>query len=347
MRKLPLLLLSLAIISCVHREKPHASSNEFEDFDSLSGITQKVTAILLETNAQCKLTEISQVKTAPSNIFIQSENELYRFNLSGSFLNQIPVNHHTRIQKYAVNTDAQHIIVLDSLSMLYYYAYDGSLLFTKDVEAELSGHTILDFAYHDHFLWVVTNKVAKNNAIEKWICKLDISFRLLESTQLATVKLGRFYLEGNFTSELYVADNKVYVYSPFSYKETILQDTMYIISSGQLNQEQLYPHKVKTDFPAYSIPCILGSRYLIASYQTNVSETANYLFCFDTKTYQSFGMNGFNDDFFHTGIVKNILPYNTDNQEYYFCKSGKDVSAAFPERDENDNPVLFVVRLNG
>jgi hypothetical protein len=347
MRKLPLLLLSLAIVSCVYREKPHPASNESGDFDSLSIITQKVTAIPLETNAQCKLSEIRRVKTAPSGIFIQSENELYRFDPSGLFLNKISLSGDARINKYAINADAQHIIVLDSLSMLHYYTYDGALLFTQDAEAGLPGQTILDLAYHNHYLWVVTNRVAANNAIEKWICKLDISFNHLEGAKLDTVNLGRFYLDGSFTSELYVSDKMIYVYSPFSYKETILQDTLHILSSGQLRHEQMYPHKGWADFPAYTVPFIMGSRYLVASYQANVSEAANYLLCFDTKTYQSFGMNGFNDDFFHTGIVKNLLPYNTNNQEYYFCKSGKDVSASFPERDENANPVLFVVRLNG
>ena len=347
MRKLPLLLLSLSIISCVHREKLHFTSGESKNLDSLSEITQMVTAIELETNSQCKLREVTQVKTASSNIFILSENELYRFNRSGLFLNKISVDHRACIYKYAVNPKANHIIVLDRLSMLHYFAYDGTPLFTKDIQAELPGQMILDLTYHDNSLWVVTENIADNHAIEKWMYKLDLAAVPLEGARLGTMDLGRFYLDGSFTSELYVADKLVYVYSPFSYKETILQDTLYMISSGQLKHEQLYPHKVRNDFPAYTLPFIMGSRYLVASYQANVSEAANYLLCFDTKTYQSFGMNGFNDDFFHTGIVKNLLPYNIHNQEYYFCKSGKDVSASFPERDENANPVLFVVRLNG
>jgi hypothetical protein len=231
--------------------------------------------------------------------------------------------------------------------MLRYYSYDGTLLFTTDAEAGLSGQTILDLAYHDHYLWIVANKIANNHAIEKWMYKFDLAFELLEETQLAGMDLGRFYLDGSFTSELYVSDNKIYVYSPFSYKETILQDTLYLVASGQLNQEKLFSSKNSKDFPAYSIPFILDTRYLIASYQANVSENANYLFCFDTKTSQSFGMNGFYDDFCQTGIVKNILPYDSNNQEYYFCKSGKELSASFPERDINSNPVLFIVRLNG
>ena len=343
MRKLPLLLLSLAIISCVHREKLYFTSDESEEVDSLSAIAQTITAIPLETNAQCILTELKQVKTAQSNIFIRSGNEIFCFNRSGLFINKISVDNHAQIYKYTVDPDNRQVIVLDSLSLIHYYNYDGTPLFIKDAETSLPGETILDLTYHDHFLWAVTKKVSDNKIIETWMYKLDITFGLLEGSQLANVNLGRFYLAGSFTSELYVTNNKVYVYSPSSAKETILQDTLHLVSSGQLNPGQLFPYK--HDFPAYSIPLILGKRYLLASYRTNVLESANYLFCYDTKTNQSFNMTGFRDDFFHTGIIKDLQPADIYSREYYFSKSGKDVLSAFPERKENDNPVLFFVQL--
>jgi hypothetical protein len=307
-----------------------------------------ITAIPLETNSQCILSDLKQVKIAPSNIFIQSGNEIYRFNRNGLFINKILDNNHVRIHKYAVNSDHQHIIVIDSLNLVHFYAYDGTPLFTQDAEAAFAGQTILDLAYHDHFLWVVAEKITGNNAVEKWMYKLSLTFSPLEGTQLGTVDMGRFYLDGSFTSELYVADNRVYVYSPLSYRETVLKDTLYLVSSGQLDQGQLFPYRDRgNDFPAYSIPLLLGVRYLLASYQTNESESANYLFCYDTKTNKSFSMNGFMDDFYHTGIVKDLQPLKPYSQEYYFYKSGKEVSALFPEREENANPVLFFVRLNG
>ena len=345
MRKLPLLLLSLAVISCVHREKLNISTDESKAVDSLSVISQMITAIPLETNSQCRFTEFQQVKSAQSNFFIRSGNEIYRFYRTGLFLNKISIDDHVRIYKYTIDPDNHQVIVLDSLSMIHFYAYDGTPLFTKDAEAALPGETMLDMTYHNHFLWVVTQKNADNNAIEKWMYKLDLACRPLEGTQLATADLGRFNLDLISTSELYVADNKVYAYAPFSFKEMILQDTLYLVSSGQLNESRLFPNN--NDFPAYTVPLILGKRYLLASSQTNEDASANYLFCYDTKTNKSFSMNGFHDDFYHTGVVKKLLPLNPNNQEFYFCKSGKEVSASFPERDEHSNPVLFVVHLNG
>jgi hypothetical protein len=332
----------------VPREKKVYAFGELEVTDSLSEISQKITAIPLETNLKCQLSDLKQVKQANFDIFIWSGNDIYRFNRQGRFINRITGNNHNRICKFAIHPDNQHVIVLDSLNLAHYYSFDGNMLFTEDAEAGLPGQTILDIVYHNNYLWAVTENIAVDRYVEKWLYKMDLSFRPLEGTRLATVDLGRLYLESSFTSELYVADQKVYVYSPFSFKETLLQDTLYLISSGQLSQKQLFPYpEIGNDFPAYSIPLRLGKRYLLASYQANEAESENYLFCFDRKTNKAFSLNGFNDDFFKTGIVKDLQPLDPYNQEYYFFKSGKEVSLSFPEREENANPILFFVRLNG
>ena len=348
MKKLPLLLFFTAIISCVHREKVAYTSGESDATDSLSEISQMITAIPLETNSQCRLSKLKQVKQANSTIFIWSGNDIYRFNRKGVFINRITRNDHYPVRHFTVDPDNQHVIVLDTLNLVHYYSFDGNLLFTEDAEAGLPGQTILDITYHDHYLWAVTENITVDHYIEKWMYKLDLSFRPLEGIRLAARNTGRFSLEGSFSSELYVADQKVYVYSPSSVRETILTDSLHLISTGLCNQETLFPSRENSAvFPAYTIPFLLGKRYLIASYQTNESESANYLFCFDRKTNKTFNLNGFNDNFYQTGIVKDLRPLDPYNQEYYFYKSGKAVSASFPERDENANPVLFLVKLNG
>ena len=347
MKKIPLLLVFLAIISCVHREKAVYSTGESDVTDSLSEISQMITAIPLETNLHCRLSDLKQVIQASSYIFIRSGNDIYRFNRSGAFINRVTRDNYNMIRRFAVDPDRQQVVVLDSLNLVHYYSFDGNMLLTEDAELCLPGQIIFDIAYHDNFLWAVTENISVANYIEKWLYKLDLSFRPLEGTRLATVDLGRFYLDAGFTSELSVAERMVYVYSPFSFKETLLRDTLYLISNGWHNQEK--PSSQPTTgsaLPAYTIPFRWGKRYLLASYRTHESENANYLYCFDRKTNKGYNLYGFKDDFFHTGIVKDLQPLDPYNQEYYFYKSGKDVSASFPDREENANPVLFFVKLN-
>jgi hypothetical protein len=263
-------------------------------------------------------------------------------------MNRIFADNATRIRKFTVNTDNRHLIVLDSLNLVHFYSFDGQKLRTEDAEAVFPGGAIMDLAYHNHQLWAITALVSSDDVFGKWMVRLDLSFRPVASARLGAMKLGRFHLDSGFSSELFVTEQNMYVYSPFSFKETLLQDTLFLLSSGQLDKRQLFTYYDEDNiFPAYSIPLLLSKRYLIASCQTHAAENDNYLFCFDRKTYRAFGMNGFKDDFYQTGIVKNLQPLNPDNQEYYFYKSGKDVLAAFPERAEDANPVLFFVRLNG
>jgi hypothetical protein len=307
-----------------------------------------VTAIPLETNMKCLLSDLKQVKQTTTDIFIRSGNDIYRFNRKGMFINQITGDNHNLIRRFTVNPENRQVIVLDSLQQVHYYSFDGNRLFTRDAALELPGQTIFDIAYHDSYLWVVTERLSADNYYEKWLYKMDLSFQPLVGSRLSTVDLGRFYLEERFDTELYVTDRKVYVYSPFCFRETLLQDTLYLIASGQLNHERLFPYRdTGNDFPAYTIPVRLNKRYLFASRQTHANENENYLYCFDRKANKWFSLNGFKDDFFKTGIVKDLQPLDLYNQEYYFYKSGNDISASFPDRDEHANPVLFVVRLNG
>jgi len=348
MKKLPLLLFFLAVVSCMHRGKTTSTADESEKIDSLSEISQKITAIPLETNPQCLLSVLKQVKQANSFIFIWSEHDIYRFSQTGKFINRITHHTHNPVRCFTVNPDIRQVIVLDTLNLVYTYSFEGNLLHTDDAEAYLPGQTILDILYHDNYLWAVTEKISVDNRFEKWMYKLDISFKPLEGTQVASVDLGRFYLADNIQPKLFVTEQHVCVYSPSFVRDKLLADTLHIISSGQLNPEKLFPYlDRRIFFPAYSIPFLLSKRYLLASYRTHESERENYLFCFDRKTNKTFNMNGLRDDFFQTGVVKDLQPFDLANQEFYFCKSGKDVATSFPERKEDANPVLFVVRLNG
>ena len=348
MKKLPLLLFFLAVVSCVHRGKTTSSADESEKIDSLSEISQKITAIPLETNPQCLLSELKQVKQANAYIFIWNGNDIYRFSHQGVFINRVTSGNHYPVRAFTINHDNKHVIVLDTLNLVHSYAYDGNLLYTEDAEAFLPGQTILDILYHNNYLWAVTENMPADNRFEQWMYKLNLSFRPLEGAQIASVDLGRFYLAGNIQPKLFLTGQHVCVYAPFFAKEKLLTDTLYIVSSGQLNQKKIFPYRDNgNDFPAYSIPFMLSKRYLIASCQTHESERENYLFCFDRKTNKAFNMNGLRDDFYQTGIVKDLHPFDQTNQEFYFCKSGKDVTASFPDRKEDANPVLFVVKLNG
>jgi hypothetical protein len=216
-------------------------------------------------------------------------------------------------------------------------------LYSKDITTAYPWQTLLNLTYYDHALWVVAENLTDRNRYEKWLYKLDADFQFQTSVKLANIDLGRFYLNGCFSPEIMMVNNGLYVYSPSPFRDTILADTLYLVNSGQLAHfsSQVYGDKN----PVYVMPLHVNNRFLITSYQSNISEKENYLFCYDRRSHKVYNQNGLKDDFYKTGVVCDLQALDIYSHEYYYFKSGKDIASSFPKRSENDNPVLFFVKL--
>ena len=339
----PLLLLILAIFSCTHHEKKVYAYDGSSISEYLSDISKEIIAIPLETTSICKINKVRQVQRVGSDIFLLNDNEICRFNRSGSFINKISLDNTGWISNYTINSDNRQIIILDSLHQLHYYSYDGNKLSQKDVSHSPLWQTLYKVVYHKQALWAIAENITADNHYQKWLYKLDPDFNLMEGTQLCNADLGRFYLEGHFTPELSVIDDMIYVYSPLSYKETILQDTHYLISN--LSHEQNLIKLTSKPKLVYTLPVRINRRFVLASYQANYNEKENYLFCFDQVKNKAYPFHGFIDNFYKTGLVNNLQALDIYNNQFYFYKSGQDVIESFPDRTPDDNPVLFFVTL--
>jgi hypothetical protein len=338
--KTPLLLLLLAFASCVHQEQKFYASDGAEIRDCLSDISMKVAAIPLETNGQCRIEGVRQVKSAGTDIFVWSKNDIYRFDRKGVFRNRITVGEGRFIRDYALSVSDQQLLVLDSLQQLHYYTYEGEEVGRKNLFADDPRRTILRIACYGAALWVATENLTEGNYFEKRLCKYDLSGHIMEDYPLVTADLGRFHIEGNRAPELLVCDGKMYAYSPFSPKNTVLRDSLYLLVG-----DRLYPDKRPVS-EVCMLPVRVNRRFLIASYQDNVSEKENYLFLYDLSKNKSYHPDGLKDDFYQTGLVKDLQPLDISGDEYYYYRSSGNVARAFPERGEEDNPVLFIFRLD-
>jgi hypothetical protein len=81
--KIPLFLLFFAIVSCVHREQKYYASDGTEIRDCLSDISMKIAAVPLETNEQCRMEAVRQVKSAGTD-FPNGEQRIIRYFLSSN-----------------------------------------------------------------------------------------------------------------------------------------------------------------------------------------------------------------------------------------------------------------------
>ena len=101
---------------------------------SLSDVAEEVIAIPLKTNGHCSLNKIKMIKRDREDIFLVSDRQLYHFNSSGQFLGQITAHlpgtrQPVELVDYAVDPVHDRLVVIGTGHEVYYYDYDGQLLF--------------------------------------------------------------------------------------------------------------------------------------------------------------------------------------------------------------------------
>ena len=101
---------------------------------SLSDVAEEVIAIPLKTNGHCSLNKIKMIKRDREDIFLVSDRQLYHFNSSGQFLGQITAHlpgtrQPVELVDYAVDPVHNRLVVIGTGHEVYYYDYDGQLLF--------------------------------------------------------------------------------------------------------------------------------------------------------------------------------------------------------------------------
>lgn len=315
---------------------------------NLSDVAEEVIAIPLETNNHCLLQHAKQIKRDRNDIFLINKRQLYHFDCSGNFINQITfcaIEHENNIlvSDYVIDPVRRQLIVMDEDQNAHYYTYDGKLLGKLDIQKNRSWTAINHISYYDNHLWVTAERVVKHaeqgniQCLEQWLYKLDTTFNEVEARKLVPAELGRFALGHAFSPEIAVANNNVYVQSPSMQPDELLRDTLYLISQNKLDI---------TDTYSSILPVRIGHRFLIANYHNPNSTGNNYTFCFDQEKRQAYNVkDGLDDNFYGTGKVADLQAMDVYSDSFCYYKTGKEAQAAFPDRKDTDNPVLFIVKM--
>lgn len=313
------------------------------DKGSLSDIAEEVIAIPLETKPDCRLKYASRIKREGNELFLVSNSQIYHFDCSGKFINQVTFNKHFAVTDYVVDPIEKQLIVMDNRENVYYYDYKGVLLERKSLAGINPLKSPTRMIYHDRHIWLTAQSVSSSKEepgrqhVDQWLYKFDTTLNLQDARKLTAADVGRFYLGGCFMPELAVAKGNVYAYSPSAQPEELLGDTLYLISRNKLNIHKNY---------SSILPVCIAGRYLVSTYFDANEEKRNYTFCYDrSENYAYQVTGGFEDNFYQTGKVPDLKAMDAYNNSFCYCRSGKEVKDAFPGRTEEENPVLFIVRM--
>lgn len=338
-----LLLVSIIYINEGYRIISEGMLVKSTDKGSLSDIAEEVIAIPLETKSDCRLKYATQIKRDRNELFLVSDGQLYHFDCSGKFINRITSNQHFPVADYVIDPLEKQLIVMDNKENVYYYDYDGALLERKSLAGINPLKAPTRLMYYDHHIWITAQALspskedANKQCMDQWLYKFDTTLNLQDARKLTAADLGRFYLGACFSTELSVADGNVYAYSPSTQPDELLADTLYLISRNQLNIHDEY---------SSILPLCIAGRYLVSTYSNAADEEQNYTFCYDRREEYAYNVTGgFEDNFYHTGRVPDLQALDVYNSSFCYCRSGEEVKNAFPDRTEEDNPVLFIVRM--
>ena len=300
----------------------------------------------LKTNGHCSLNKIKMIKRDREDIFLVSDRQLYHFNSSGQFLGQITAHlpgtrQPVELVDYAVDPVHDRLVVIGTGHEVYYYDYDGQLLFQSILPQDASWKTFGHMAYYNNHLWTTIDLVNSENkqapSIEQWLYKFDLYFNEVGKRKLDVADLGRMDINYKTGTEIAVKDGHVYVQAPSLQPAHILNDTLYLINSNQLTITEDY---------AKILPLQIGTRFLISTHYDPTLPERSYTFCYDqrrTKAYHVQG--GLDDNFYKTGKILELQSIDLQSNTYCYYKSGKELAYSFPDLTNKDNPVLFIVKM--
>lgn len=132
------------------------------DKGSLSDIAEEVIAIPLETKPDCRLKYASRIKREGNELFLVSNSQIYHFDCSGKFINQVTFNKHFTVTDYVVDPIEKQLIVMDDRENVYYYDYKGVLLERKSLAGINPLKSPTRMIYHDRHIWLTAQSVSSS-----------------------------------------------------------------------------------------------------------------------------------------------------------------------------------------
>ena len=104
---------------------------------ALSDIADEVIAIPLQDSGTHSIKEAKYIRQEGDNLFLISNETLYRFNRKGEFICRITHPDDIRVAGYVVNPANQQLIVLGNTDDIFYYSFNGDLLTRKKLKCDL------------------------------------------------------------------------------------------------------------------------------------------------------------------------------------------------------------------
>lgn len=338
------LFMLLTSIGQVHKllrenERPFAWRS-----GSLADIAKEVIAIPLQDSGKRQIKEASSVRLEGDNLFLVSEETLYRFTRRGEYVCAITCPEEMRVAGYVVDPVQRQLIVFGNVNDIFYYTFEGELVRRKKLTSDLNDkRQLYAAAYHKGHVLTVERAVEEREPgkFRSELVEYDTTFRRLSAQVIQPIPLERTdepigYLPPAVAMD--AAMEQPYAYAPSLQPHHLLRDTLFI---WQKRQQLTALEQGEANCPL--LPIRMGKRFWVASYQRSSLGDPGYMFCYDTLSGHYWQTeDGLEDDFYHTGKVGFLQAVDLYGDRYCFTCAAQQMKQ--PLSTENDL-VLFLVTM--
>ena len=272
---------------------------------SLADIAKEVIAIPLQDSGKRQITEAASVRLEGDNLFLISEETLYRFTRKGEFVCAITRPEEMRVAGYVIDPVQRQLIVFGNVNDIFYYTFDGELLRCKKLTSDFGNKRQLYAAvYHKGHVLTVEAAAAKQEMqlYQRELVEYDTTFQLIGARAIQPMSLMRTDEPIGYLPPIVAIDSsseRPYAYAPSLQPQHLLRDTLFI---WQKRQQLAVLEQGEADCPL--LPIQMGRRFWIASYRSSSDGEQGYTFCYDTlKGHYWQTEDGLEDEFYHTGKV--------------------------------------------
>lgn len=353
-------IVVLIVWSCQNKSDTEGKSNiDFVNVKTeaersqLSDFAETVETIKLETTPESLIRNILTLSHSENILFVYDGIEVFKFNRSGEFLDKIgkigegPGELET-IVSFAVDWPRERIY-LNSFFKIVEYDFEGEFIKEQKQTIWIDRLEIID---NQLSAFITERGLPSNeegtNFTEVSLITFDDDLNVVNKTPVRRFKTlaGTASVMGRDRSYLSSVENDHFIFYPvYNEVETIHRDTLYQISEGQLIPKM----KVRFDVEYNSTnklkltSFLRTNSYCIINYGKDLRANQAIIDLAGTTFYR--GDKGFTDDLFNTGKVF-LKPWNLKNDEFYFVKDAYELAAVMDGVTEDDNPVLFILKVN-
>lgn len=164
-----LFLLLLVLLVCGKQAYNLLISNESirnNPTGALSDIADEVIAIPLQDSGTHSIKEAKYIRQEGDNLFLISNETLYRFNRKGEFICRITHPDDIRVAGYVVNPANQQLIVLGNTDDIFYYSFNGDLLTRKKLKCDLpENRHMLSISMHNNRIFTTEECVQQGKPL--------------------------------------------------------------------------------------------------------------------------------------------------------------------------------------